>query len=236
VVVALPRPARPLTGGTAWTWRWRAPTRRRPWAWCRIYHAGPHSPTALTHRRNGPRNRLDPHTLSPDGDPWDCPDGRSVLYVAGNLTTAVGEVYGDIRAAEVCPHARVALLRPRVPVAVLDLRAQGAAMRIGALPSLATGAYPRARTQEWARAIHEDQPVPGTTVRGVYYDAAHTNGPALALWNTEGDVELLSDSRGREQDYALSDPRVWPRVVTAAVRIGMRADVVGACPQCPTDP
>lgn len=39
-------------------------------------------------------------------------------------------------------------------------------MGIGALPSLATGDYPRGRTQQWARAIYEDQPVAGRAARG----------------------------------------------------------------------
>ena len=52
------------------------------------------------------------------------------------------------------------------------------AMKIGALPSLANGPHARARTQEWARAIYEDQPVNRRTVQGVYYDAAHTNSLA----------------------------------------------------------
>lgn len=232
MVAELPHPERPLNGGKAWTWRWRDPTPRRPWAWHRIYHHGPHTPTGTTHRVNGPRGRLDPHTVAPDGKPRDCPDGRSVLYVAGNLATAIGEVYGDTLAAEVCPNTRVALLRPTQPITALDLRSQGAAMRIGALPSLATGDYPRIRTQEWARAIYEDQPVARQAVRGFYYDAAHTNGPALTLWNTAGDIAVLQDARGRDQDFALADPRLWPRVVTAAVGVGMRADLVPRCQQC----
>jgi hypothetical protein len=105
-------------------------------------------------------------------------------------------------------------------------------MRIGALPSLATGDYSRACTQEWARAIDEDQPVARKTVRGVYYDAAHSNGPALALWKTDGDVEVLRSGRGPAQDVALADPRMWPRVVTATVGLGMRADLVASCTAC----
>lgn len=160
------------------------------------------------------------------------PDGRAVLYVAGNLPTALGEVFGDYPEAAVCPNHRVALVRPADPVRVLDLRGQGAAMRIGALPSLASGDYPRARTHEWARAIYEDQPVARATVRGVYYGAAHANGPALALWDTDGDVEMVRNDRGQVQDIALADPRMWPRVVTAASGLGLRADLVARCPSC----
>ncbi|QTJ70819.1 RES family NAD+ phosphorylase (plasmid) [Rhodococcus sp. ZPP] len=160
-------------------------------------------------------------------------EGRSVLYVAGNVATAVGEVFGDYPAAAVCPRFRVALLRPTAPLAVLDLRGQGAAMRIGALPSLATGDYPRPRTQAWARAIYEDQPVARQRIHGVYYDAAHSNGPALALWNTESRIEVVRSARGEVQDFALADPRMWPRIVDAAVSMGMRADLVPDCHICP---
>ncbi len=155
-----------------------------------------------------------------------------MLYVAKGLRTALGEVFGDYPEAGVCPDLRVALLRPVEPLAVLNLRGEATAMRIGALPSLATGDYPRARTQQWARAIYEDQPVAGTTVRGVYYDAAHTRGAALALWDTDGAVEVVRDGAGAPQDFALADPAIWPRAVAAAVSIGLRADLVQSCPSC----
>lgn len=230
-------PDRPLTGGRHWRWSWRVATSRSPWGWCRIYHRSSHTPDGVTHRTWGPLHRLDPQLPScqPEstatGDPRPCPKGRSVLYVAANLVTAVGEVFGDLPAAEVCANYRIALLRPTDPIDVLDVRGQGAAMAIGALPSLATGDYPRARTQEWARAIYEDPPAP-RRIHGVYYNAAHTNGPALVLWDTDGQVEVVRDRDGTEQDLALVDPLVWPRVVTAAVSLGIRARAVNACPQC----
>lgn len=233
MVAPLPAPSRPLKGGRAWRWQWRGPSERSPWGWCRIYHLSQHTPDGVTHRSYGPLHRLDHHLPDGDGRPHESTDGRAVLYVAGNLITAVGEVFGDYPEAAVCPNHRVALVRPTDPIHLLDLRGQGAAMRIGALPSLATGDYPRARTQEWARAIYEDQPVARTTVRGVYYDAAHSNGPALALWNTNGAVEVLRSDRGQVQDVALADPRMWPRVVSAAAALGMRVDVVARCPSCP---
>lgn len=105
-------------------------------------------------------------------------------------------------------------------------------MRIGALPSLATGDYSRVRTQEWARAIFEDQPVARREVRGVYYHAAHSNGRALALWNTDDHVEVVSAADGRAQDFALNSASMWPRVVEAAVSLGMQVDLVERCPRC----
>lgn len=156
-----------------------------------------------------------------------------MLYVAGNLPTAIGEVYGDApHEAQVCPNTRVALIRPIAPLVLLDLRGQGAAMRIGALPSLATGHQPRSRTQEWARAIYEDQPVAGRTVHGVHYDAAHTGGPALALWNTDSDVQVVVSADGTRQDFALVDPGMWSRVTVAADAIRVNPRLVGSCPRC----
>lgn len=204
-----------------------------PWAWCRIYHRSTHTPDGITHRTYGPLHRLDPHVPATNGQPRQSPEGRSVLYVAGNLTTAIGEVFGDFPEAALCPSYRVVLVRPTGPLEVLDLRGQGAAMRLGALPSLATGAYPRPRTQEWARATYEDQPVASNTIHGVYYDAAHSNGPALALWNTESSVEVVHSSSRTAQDVALTEPPMWPRVITAAVSLGIRASLVARCPHCP---
>lgn len=198
--------------------------------WCRIYHRSAHTPDGITHRSFGPLHRLDHHT--PSIGARVCPDGRTVLYVAANIQTAIGEVFGDTSEARICPHYRIAIVRPRTTLDVLDLRGQGAAMAIGALPSLATGDYPRTRTQQWARAIFEDQPVAGTIVRGVYYDAAHTNGPALALWNTGADIEALIDG-GQEQDFALTDPRIWRRVSSEAAAIRLRLEQVTRCPSCP---
>jgi hypothetical protein len=70
-------------------------------------------------------------------------------------------------------------------------------------------------------------------IHGVYYDAAHSNGPALALWNTESRIEVVTSARGEIQDFALAEPRMWPRVVDAAVSLGMRADLVSRCHICP---
>lgn len=205
---------------------------RRPWGWCRIYHRSAHTPDGITHRRYGPLHRLDHHLPSADGKPQLSADGRSVLYVAANLTTAFGEVFGDYPEAHVCPNYRIALIRPTTPLLLLDLRGQGAAMRIGALPSLATGDCPRTRTQEWARAIYEDQPVARESVRGVYYNAAHTNGPALALWDTTGDITTVHDGHGTAQDLPLADPRIWSRVVAAAAGLRINADLQARC-GCP---
>jgi hypothetical protein len=189
----------------------------------------------LDHHTVQPPAPGDPHAADPSRipTPWICPDGRTVLYVGANLRTAFSEVYTDLaKNAAVCAQMRIAIIRPSKPLALLDIKSEGAAMLIDALPSLATGDYPRPRTQEWARAIYEDQPVPRSRrpIRGIYYQSAHAGGTALALMNTAGAVELIQDSRGVDQDFALHS--IWRHVETAAVSVNITAYKVPACIAC----
>ena len=110
-----------------------------------MYHRGVFAPSAVTPRTNGPRARLDPHTPPADA-PAEDPAGRSVLYVGDSLATSACEVFGEAGEARICPSYRVALLRPVGRIITFDLTAPGAAMAIGALPSLADGVYPRRLT------------------------------------------------------------------------------------------
>jgi len=144
-------------GGSAYGWRWRAPTAARPWGWCRVYHRGAVSPQGDTPRSNGPRARFDPHRAGPTG-PREDPAGRSILYAGVDLATSACEVFGETGAGLLCPSYRVALLRPTKPLTLFDLRTLGSALIIGAIPALADGEYPRAQTQTqaWALAIYED--------------------------------------------------------------------------------
>lgn len=238
MVNALPEPVRPLIGGLGWYWSWRSPSPAIPWTWCRIYHrtsvysdGAEHRINGATHRGFGPLHRLDPHIPADDGSSRACPDGRTVLYVAGSLLVALGEVFGEAGVVELCPELRVALLRPAAPIATLDLRGEGTAISIGALPSLATGDYPRRRTQQWARAIFEDQPVPDSKVSGVYYSAAYSNCEALALWNTDTQVEVVVGSDGGEQDFALAD--ISDRVAVESRRLRLAVEHVSRCARCP---
>ena len=107
-------------------------------------------------------------------------------------------------------------------------------MKIRALPSLATGAYKYERTQAWARAIFEDQPVLGRRINGVLYTAAHSGGRSLALWNTDGVVEVVKSDNGDLQDFALLDPAMWTRALTAADDIEVTLSRIGSddCPDC----
>lgn len=180
MVRPLRQPPRPLPGGGAtWVWRWRG-DRAGGWQWCRVYHRGVFAPSGQSPRTNGPRARLDPHT-PPSDAPAEDPAGRSVLYVGDSLATSACEVFGAAGEARICPSYRVALLRPVGGISCFDLTAAGSAMTIGALPSLADGAYPRSLTQDWARAIYEDDPT-GQHVDGIRYTSAYNGGRSLALW------------------------------------------------------
>ena len=84
-------------------------------------------------------------------------------------------------------------------------------MAIGALPALGDGNEARSLTQEWARAIYEDQPA-GAEITGIHYRSGYNSGQALALWNCDADVEVVRDNGGHQQDIALDDPRILPRL------------------------
>ena len=133
-----------------------------------------------------------------------------------------------------CPAWRVALLRPRHPITMLDLTAEGCAMAIGALPALADGPYPRALTQQWARAIYEDDPT-GAHVSGVRYSSAYNGGVALALWDSAGHVDVVRNSQSVEQDFALAHPEMLDRLEAALSlrRVTVRLITSAQCPRCP---
>jgi len=94
---------------------------------------------------------------------------------------------------------------------MFDLARKGAALAIGALPSLADGSELRALTQEWARAIYEDRPA-GPEATGVRYRTGYNFGYSLALWDCDDGVEIVRDAGGRLQDMALNDVRVLLRL------------------------
>jgi hypothetical protein len=94
---------------------------------------------------------------------------------------------------------------------MFNLAAKGAAMAIGALPALGDGNEARSLTQQWARAIYEDQPA-GPEISGIHYRSGYNSGQALALWDCDADVEVVRDGGGNPQDIALDDPRILPRL------------------------
>lgn len=108
---------------------------------------------------------------------------------------------------------------------MFNLAAKGAAMAIGALPALGDGNEARSLTQQWARAIYEDQPA-GPEITGIHYRSGYNSGQALALWDCDADVEVVPDDGGHQQDIALDDPRIRSAVLaqlsTAGLRCGRR--------------
>lgn len=231
MVRPLKAPVRPLTGGAApHIWAWRRPTIARPWQWCRVYHQAPHTPNGAAHRTYGPLHRFDPHTPDPSR-PAVCPAGRSVLYVGEDLATSACEVFGETAEAALCPQFRVALLRPTGRIRVQDLLSPGAAMSIGALPALADADLPRALTQEWARAILEDQP--SGRVHGVLYRSAYNAGRSLALWNCETTVETVI-AGGGVQDFPLTSTPVYGQLLVSMRARGVDVKLISSdqCTRC----
>ena len=190
-------------------WRWKPPDPSARWWWCRVYHQGKYVPTGVTFRRYGPKARFDhQHPADP---PVEDPTGRRVLYVGEDLATSACEVFGDAGIAAICPFYRVAIIAPTTTLAMFNLVAKGAAMAIGALPALGDGNEPRSLTQQWARAIYEDKPA-GPEIAGIHYRSGYNSGEALALWDCDGDVEVVRDHHGHQQDTALDDPRILARL------------------------
>jgi len=234
MVKPLGYPVRPLpAAGSAYGWRWRAPTAARPWGWCRVYHRGAVSPKADTPRSNGPRARFDPHRAGPSG-PREDPDGRSVLYAGLDLATSACEVFGETGEALLCPSYRVALLRPTKQLTLFDLRTPGSALSIGAIPALADGEYPRAQTQAWALAIYEDDPL-GAQSDGVRYRSAYNGGDAIAVWDSAGKVTVVRDGAGIPRNYPLNHPEVRTRLLVAMAprHITVRTVPASECSRCP---
>lgn len=106
-------------------------------------------------------------------------------------------------------------------------------MAIGALPTLADGHHPRAVTQEWARAVYEDDPL-GAHLDGIRYRTAYEGGLALVLWDSERLVEVVMSSSGEVQDLPLGDPRVLARITAGLNRRRVVVRTCGPenCPRC----
>jgi len=208
-------------------------TASKPWGWCRVYHQGPYAPQGSSPRSYGPLARFDPHTPPAAAAGID-PHGRTVLYAGEDLATSACEVFGEAGEARLCPAWRVALLRPARPLTMFDLTAPGSAMAIGALPSLADGPYPRQLTQTWTRAIYDDDPT-GHHVDGIRYRSAYNHGLALALWDSTGQVIVVQDAAGLDQDFALRDPQMFTRLETAMAPRHIVVTTVDEadCPMCP---
>jgi hypothetical protein len=207
VVRQLSSPSRPLPLA-GYIWPWAPDPAAESWQWCRVYHRSSRTPDGITFRRYGPLYRFDHHHAAdpPDEDL----ENRRILYVGEDLSTSACEVFGEAGVASICPSYRVSVVAPTTELALFDLARKGAAMAIGALPALADGNERRSLTQEWARAIYEDQPA-GPKIVGIHYRSGYNSGSSLALWDCDRDIEVLRDARGLLQDFPLNDPRILSR-------------------------
>jgi hypothetical protein len=174
MVRALGPPPDPLPKAKR-VWRWNPPAASARWWWCRVYHLGKHVPDGITFRRYGPKARFDHHL--PADPPIVDKTGRRVLYVGEDLATSACEVFGEAGVAAICPYYRVAIIAPTTTLTMFDLAAKGAALAIDALPALGDGNEARSLTQQWARAIYEDQPAgpesPAFTIARATTAASH---------------------------------------------------------------
>jgi hypothetical protein len=201
-----------------------------------VYHYGSHNRQGHSARTWGPLYRFDPHRRDSAGNAQADPDGRSVVYVAGDLATGLCEVFGESGVAQVCPRYRVAIVEPTTPTVLFDLCTPGAAMAIGALPALADGNEARELTQQWAQAIYEDQPA-HRRVDGIKYRSAYNGGVSLALWDSDERVRTLI-RRGNAADYALDSSALLPRVTVDLDLRRIRLERVDSvnCTSCQKDP
>jgi RES domain len=207
MVKKLDAPTRPLPKAS-YHWSWEPRPEATRWRWCRVYHQSTHAPDGATFRGYGPKARLDHH--HPAVPPIVDPSGRRILYVGVDLATSACEVFGEVGEAKLCPRYRMSIVAPTRPLEMFDLTRPGAALAIGALPSLAIGNEARLLTQQWARAIYEDQPA-GPDVTGVRYLSAYNFDYSLALWDCDDGVEIVSDAGGRRQDFPLLHPPLLRR-------------------------
>lgn len=228
MVVPLDPPARPISGGTSTTIdATEGPLRR-------IYHMDQRSPSGIFRRSYGPTERFDHHTPKPL--PAEDPDGRAVIYLAREIGVCGAEVFGDVKEANICPQYRAVAALPNHPTEIQDLVGAGV-MALGALAGLGTGDVSRRLSQEWARAVYEDDPA-GHPVDGVRYLGAHDGQEAIALWERAPALDVIQHPGGMVADAALSHPPLWRRF-TVEMRsrgIVVRRIQSSQCVRCQTVP
>ncbi len=166
-------------------------------------------------------HRFDHHRRD-DGAPTEDPE-RTILYLAEFMRTCAAELFGELGEARICPRTRIAAISPDQPTRLQDLVGPGA-MTIGARTSLGSGDTPRPTTQEWARAIYEDNPSGQAT--GVRFSSHWEEGECMALWDTAPTVRVLHDDR--------LDGPPWSHFLVAAndVHVSARKIPQPECPRC----
>lgn len=152
-------------------------------------------PGPRTFRFNGPRLRFDHHQPVKSA-PTDSPD-RGIYYAAFDLEAAVVEVFGNSPRLIDRGTYRVARVRLRHSIRLLNLRGRGA-MLAGTATGIA-GTDSRGLTQAWARYFYED---PGIyeNVAGRAYANAHNGMDAVALFERAEEAVALAAISVRRLD------------------------------------
>ncbi|MDI9940684.1 RES domain-containing protein [Rhodococcus sp. IEGM 1351] len=109
----------------------------------------------------------------------------------------------------------------------------GPRWRSGRCPPLAAGNEHRGLTQQWARAIFEDQPA-ATKVDGIRYRTAYNDDHALALWDCDNAITVAHDRAGQPLDLPLTHPRIQPRLLAALIPRHITVTNIDEthCPNC----
>jgi RES domain len=130
--------------------------------------------SATGFRHNGPRARFDHHRrLGPFPSTRDDPE-RGILYAAFELSCSVAECFGDSGVVTASGN-RLAVLRPRQSLRLLDLRRDGAC--------------------HWYE--HSDL----GDLHGLIYPSATTSQDCIALWErAKGRLEVVYDWSLDESD------------------------------------
>jgi hypothetical protein len=195
-------------------------------AWLRIYHKDFFTPDALHRRRYGPLHRFDHHT-PPAASPANCPEGRTVIYLAADLPTAVAEVF-DLPDFGVCPMWRLAYVQTVGATTVQDVFGNGA-KQLGTDQALGSGNVTRAFSQRAARHIYTEHP----TIQGIHYAGSNQAGKCLALWERAPALKVVQADGGADES-ALHDAGTWPEIRGACVDIGQSAYMIRSadCTYC----
>lgn len=160
-----------------------------------------------------------------------------MLYVGEDLATAACEVFGQAGVAPLCSRRRISQVVPTREVQTYAMDTPGAAMALGALPALADADLPRDRTQQWARAIYEDQPA-GEKVEGIRYRTACYGGTSLMLWDCPEAVAGARDAAGGPLDLPLVHDTVRRKLLKALLPLHIPVTLIADadCRECRDNP
>lgn len=177
----------------------------------RLHHTSGAHPSRWDELRHiGPLRgmRWDPHPPSPECSRQTA----GVLYAAGDIVTAFGEVFQAERVIRRTPDRELAGWLPSRPLRLLDLT-DAFFVRNSALASIAHG--PKKLSREWARAIHDQL---GADVDGLCCRSAVTNRLTFAL--TERCVAVPAFPPAPKLAQLLSAPALVSTLVRVADELG----------------